>query len=79
MIFRVPLLKADAWHHLSDSLTSGMAFIGISLALVLGEGYEAADDYAALLSSLIIAFNALLILKPALLELLRYGTRSKLC
>lgn len=63
-------VKADAWHHLSDSLTSGMAFIGISLALVLGEGYEAADDYAALLSSLIIVFNALLILKPALLELL---------
>jgi len=63
-------VKADAWHHFSDSLTSGMAFIGISLALLLGEGYESADDYAALLSSLIIAFNAFLILKPALLELI---------
>ena len=63
-------VKADAWHHFSDSLTSGMAFIGISIALIMGPGFEAADDYAALLSSLIIAFNAFLILKPALLELI---------
>ena len=29
-------LKADAWHHRSDAITSIAAFIGISIALVLG-------------------------------------------
>ena len=37
-------LKADAWHHRSDAITSVMAFIGISIAILLGEGYESADD-----------------------------------
>src|SRR5690554_3567895 len=41
-------LKADAWHHRSDAITSLMAFLGISIALWFGEGYEAADDWAAL-------------------------------
>jgi len=41
-------LKADAWHHRSDAITSVSAFIGISIALYLGKGYESADDWAAL-------------------------------
>src|SRR5690606_18353398 len=40
-------LKADAWHHRSDAITSLMAFIGISIALFMGKGYETADDWAA--------------------------------
>ncbi|MCU1305503.1 MAG: cation diffusion facilitator family transporter, partial [Acidobacteriaceae bacterium] len=44
-------VKADAWHHLSDALTSGFAFIGISVALIGGKGWEAADDWAALAAS----------------------------
>jgi divalent metal cation (Fe/Co/Zn/Cd) transporter len=40
-------LKADAWHHRSDAITC--SFIGISVALLLGKGYESADDWAALL------------------------------
>ena len=44
-------LKADAWHHRSDAITSIAAFIGISIALLLGKGYESADDWAALLAS----------------------------
>ena len=44
-------LKADAWHHRSDAITSVMAFIGISIAVVFGKGYETADDWAALLAS----------------------------
>ena len=51
-------MKADAWHHRSDSLTSIAAFIGISVALVAGEGYESADDWAALFACAVVAFNA---------------------
>lgn len=50
-------VKNDAWHQRSDSLTSAAAFLGISLSLVAGPGWEAADDWAALFASGIIAFN----------------------
>lgn len=60
----------DAWHHRSDSLTSLAAFIGIAVALLLGKGYESADDYAALFAALIIIINSFLLFKPALYELL---------
>ncbi|QYA26337.1 cation transporter [Gramella sp. MT6] len=63
-------LKADAWHHRSDAITSLMAFIGISIALFLGKGYENADDWAALFASGFILFNAYLILRPALGEVM---------
>ncbi|HSL88689.1 MAG TPA: cation diffusion facilitator family transporter [Ignavibacteriaceae bacterium] len=62
-------VKNDAWHHRSDAITSGAAFIGISIALIGREGYEAADDYAALLASGVIIFNAYRLFKPALYEL----------
>jgi cation diffusion facilitator family transporter len=63
-------VKTDAWHHRSDAITSGAAFVGISIALVGGPGYESADDFAALLAAGIIAFNAVMLLRPALAELL---------
>ncbi|MCG2459420.1 cation diffusion facilitator family transporter [Flavobacteriaceae bacterium F89] len=63
-------LKADAWHHRSDAITSLMAFIGISIAIYMGKGYEAADDWAALLASGIIVYNAYLIFRPALGEIM---------
>lgn len=63
-------LVADAWHHRSDAITSFTAFIGISIALILGEGYESADDWAALLAAVFIIFNAYLILRPAVREIL---------
>ncbi len=63
-------LKADAWHHRSDAITSLMAFIGISIALFLGKGYENADDWAALLASVFILYNAYQILRPALGEVM---------
>jgi cation diffusion facilitator family transporter len=63
-------LKADAWHHRSDAITSLAAFIGISIALYLGDGYEAADDWAALFSSAFILYNSYLILRPALGEIM---------
>ena len=63
-------LKADAWHHRSDAITSVMAFIGISIALIFGEGYETADDWAALLASFFILYNSYLIFRPALGEIM---------
>jgi cation diffusion facilitator family transporter len=63
-------LKADAWHHRSDAITSVAAFIGISIALLLGKGYESADDWAALFASGFILFNAYHIFRPALGEIM---------
>ncbi len=63
-------LKADAWHHRSDAITSLMAFIGIAIALIMGNGWEIADDVAALLASGIIVYNAYKILRPALGEIM---------
>ena len=58
-------LKADAWHHRSDAITSVAAFIGISIAIYMGKGYESADDWAALLAAFVILYNSYRILKPA--------------
>ena len=63
-------LKADAWHHRSDAITSVAAFIGISTALFLGPGYEAADDWAALFAACFILYNSYLIFRPALGEIM---------
>ena len=63
-------LKADAWHHRSDAITSIMAFIGISIAIFFGEGYETADDWAALFASAFILYNSYLIIRPALGEVM---------
>jgi cation diffusion facilitator family transporter len=63
-------VKADAWHHRSDAITSMAAFVGISIALLCGPGYESADDFAALIAACIILINAMILLKPALFELL---------
>lgn len=63
-------LKADAWHHRSDAITSVAAFIGISTALILGKGYESADDWAALFASGFILYNCYLIFRPALGEIM---------
>ena len=64
------VLKADAWHHRSDAITSVAAFIGISIALFLGKGYEAADDWAALFASVFILYNSYMIFRPALGEIM---------
>lgn len=63
-------LKADAWHHRSDAITSLFAFVGILIAVILGDDYAAADDWAALIASAIIFFNAYLIFRPALGEIM---------
>ncbi len=63
-------LKADAWHHRSDAITSVAAFIGIAIALIFGKGYETADDWAALFAAGFILYNSYRIFRPALAEIM---------
>jgi cation diffusion facilitator family transporter len=60
------MLKADAWHHRSDALTSAAALIGIAIALAGGPGFETADDWAALVACGIIAWNGVRLLRGTL-------------
>lgn len=62
-------VQTDAWHHRSDAITSALAFVGISIGLIGGKGWETADDWAALVASFIILFNAFHQMKPPLAEL----------
>jgi cation diffusion facilitator family transporter len=63
-------LHGDAWHHRADALTSLAAFVGISIALVGGKGYEPADDWAALLACAMIAWGGLRLLRHAVRDVL---------
>lgn len=63
-------LRNDAWHQRSDAITSMAAFVGIAVALVGGQGYEAADDWAALLACAIIIANGIRLFRPALDEVM---------
>ncbi|MEI6195218.1 MAG: cation diffusion facilitator family transporter [Verrucomicrobiota bacterium] len=63
-------VETDAWHHRSDAITSAAAFVGISISLIGGKGYEQADNWAALAASCVIAFNGWRLLRPAFNELM---------
>ncbi len=63
-------VKTDAWHHRSDAITSVAAGVGISVALIGGRGFEAADDVAAIAAAGVIAWNGWHLLRPALNELM---------
>jgi cation diffusion facilitator family transporter len=59
-------VTADAWHHRSDAISSLAAFIGISIALLGGHGWEAADDWAALVAAFVVAVNGVRTFRPAI-------------
>jgi cation diffusion facilitator family transporter len=61
---------ADGWHHRADAITSAAAFVGITVAIAGGPGWEPADDWAALVAAAIIAINAGLLLRTALGDLM---------
>lgn len=62
--------RADAWHHRSDAITSAFAFVGISASLIGGAGWAAADDWAALAASFVIAFNGVRLVREPYAELM---------
>ncbi len=65
-----PAVKADAWHHRSDAITSAAAMVGISVAVIGGPGWEPADDVAALFASAMILVNGTRLLRPAVQDLM---------
>jgi len=67
---RSTAVKADAWHHRSDAITSAAAFIGIAIALWGGPGWEAADDWAALLAAGLIGWNGCHMLRLSIGDLM---------
>jgi cation diffusion facilitator family transporter len=73
-----PVVHADAWHHRSDAITSGLAAVGISIALLGGDGYETADAWAALLASGIIMITGWRMLRPAVHELMDHTASPEL-
>jgi len=63
-------VTADAWHHRSDAITSAAAAIGIGIAVIGGQAYAAADEWAALFGCLIIAYNGVRFARTATHELM---------
>jgi cation diffusion facilitator family transporter len=61
---------ADAWHHRSDSLTSASAFVGITIALWGGAGWESADDWAAIVAAAIMGANGIRMMRAAVNDLM---------
>jgi cation diffusion facilitator family transporter len=71
-------VQTDAWHHRSDALTSAAAFIGISIALIGGKGWQSADDWAALFACAVIAANGTRLLLPAFQEIMDTAPGGKI-
>jgi cation diffusion facilitator family transporter len=71
-------VQTDAWHHRSDALTSTAAFIGISLALIGGERWRSADDWAALFACAVIAANGVRLALPAFQEIMDTAPAGKI-
>jgi len=69
-------VQTDAWHHRSDALTSAAAFIGISLALIGGERWQSADDWAAIFACAVIAANGVRLMRPAFYEIMDTAPRK---
>jgi len=69
-------MQTDAWHHRTDAMTSIAAFVGISLALIGGESWQSADDWAALFACAVIAANGVRLLRPAFYEIMDTAPRK---
>lgn len=64
------VLKANAWHHRSDALTSVAALIGIVGAMLLGAKWSVLDPIAAVVVSLFILKSAYSLSRSGLDELM---------
>jgi cation diffusion facilitator family transporter len=71
-------IQTDAWHHRADAMTSVAAFVGISVALVGGEAWQSADDWAALFACGLIGANGYRLLRPALFEIMDTAPRGQI-
>ena len=71
-------ITTDAWHHRADAIISMAAAVGISLALIGGEKWQRADDYAALFACAVIATTGARLLGPPLREILDTAPRGEI-
>jgi len=71
-------VQTDAWHHRTDAMTSMAAFVGISIALIGGEAWRSADDWAALFACALIGANGFRLLSPALREIMDTAPRPEI-
>jgi cation diffusion facilitator family transporter len=71
-------VTTDAWHHRADAIISMAAAVGISIALIGGEKWRRADDYAALFACAVIATTGVRLLRPALREILDTAPRGEI-
>src|SRR6266576_2995272 len=71
-------VQTDAGHHRSDALTSTAAFVGISVALLGGEAWYSADDWAALFACAVIAANGVRLALPAFQEIMDTAPGGKI-
>ena len=69
-------VEADAWRHRADVLTSIAAFVGISIALIGGDKWRGADNWAAIFVCLVIASVGVRLLRPALYDILDTAPRG---
>jgi cation diffusion facilitator family transporter len=63
-------VTGDAFHHLSDAVTTGIALIGTLVALFAGPTFASAADWAALIAAMFMCYNIYHIGWPAIRELL---------
>ena len=63
-------LKANAWHHRSDALSSIATVAGIGGAMLPGESWRVLDPFAACIISIFIMAMAFSLMKPGIDELM---------
>ncbi|HTI72305.1 MAG TPA: cation diffusion facilitator family transporter [Candidatus Limnocylindria bacterium] len=63
-------LHGEAIHQHADALTSAAALIGIAIAVLGGPAYANADSWAALVACVVIIYNAIRLIRPAVDEIL---------
>ena len=71
-------IEADAWRHRADALSSIAAFIGISIAIVGGETWRSADNWAAIFVCFVIGGVGVRLLRPAVYEILDTAPRGEI-
>jgi len=71
-------IEADAWRHRADVLSSIAAFIGISIALIGGDKWRSADNWAAIFVCFVIGSVGVRLLRPAIYEILDTAPRGEI-
>lgn len=63
-------LKANAWHHRSDAISSIATVAGVGLSLIPGQEWRIMDPLASIIIAVFIGISAVKISKPSINELL---------